>query len=170
MEEIKLSDGTLMRIDTVPWILLFDAMNLHPALKVPDPPLDEIKTKSGIERPPMLPGNPKYEEWKVEADKIEAERDKFQNHAMWDEGIKEWKLAGAKKWESQPPSDYTIPRMLEQVGGFSPYLDNRRIAYIRYVVCKTMQDINLVMRTLMSGMPLTSTEVEGAVEGFQDQA
>lgn len=168
MEEIKLSDGTLVRVNTVPWMLIFDTANLHPAFKVPDAPLDEIKTKGGhIETPPLLPGNPKYDEWKVEADRIEEERFKFQNHAMWDEGVKEWKLAGTKKWESQPPSDYVVPKMLDSVGAFSPYLDNRRIAYVRYEVCKTIQNVNTVMHALTEGMPLASTEVESAVEGFQ---
>lgn len=171
MDEITLSNGNVVRVERVPYAIGYDIMDKIPELRFPDEPVVEVKTMKG-KSTETHPADKDSQEWKdyVSARKdVESARMAFGTYVLWQEGIIEWQLAGTDTWHSQPPQDYQMPRILADVGGFAPYLDNRRIAYVRYSVCQNMQDVLKLSGVVLNGMPLTEAEVDAAVEGFPSE-
>ncbi len=168
MEEITLSNGTVVHIEPTPFAIGFDLMNKIPELRYPDEPVGTVKTLKGraSETVALSHDSPEWKEYETARREVDEARASFNQYLPWQEGVLEWKLADNEKWQHDVPKGYSMPRMLEQAGGFSPLLDNKRIAYIRYVVCKGMDDVLKLTNALLSGMPITEEEVESAVEGF----
>ena len=166
MDEITLKGGSVVRYEVVPFTMGFDLMNKVPELRYPDEPVVVIKTKVGSETKPAAKDSTEWKEYEVARNRIDETRGAFGQYLPWQEGVVEWKLAGSDEWQAQPPDDYKMPRMIEAMGGFAPLLDNRRIAYIRYIVCKDIRDVTQLTQALLSGLPITTEEVDAAVEGF----
>jgi hypothetical protein len=171
MKELVLSNGVKVKCQAVPMTLSFDIAFNHPELQLPDEPVDEVKTgkkQDKIELVPSPRGSPKYKAWQETTAKVEADRMELQRWIPWQEGILEWQWPD-DEWVSEAPSDYQVPRMIKStIGTYSPYLDNERIAYVRYVLCEQIQDMNAVMEVILSGLPLTTEEVDITASSFQD--
>ncbi len=168
MEELTLSSGTVVRVEAIPFAIGFDLANKIPELRYPEEPMIEVKILKGKATETVAVGydSPEWKEYETRRKEVDEQRTAFNQYLPWQEGVIEWKLAGGDKWVNDPPKDYRVPRVLEQAGGFAPFLDNRRIAYIRYVLCVSMADVLKMTNALLIGMPLTETEVKDAVEGF----
>lgn len=168
MDEIKLSNGNIVRVEVTPFMIGIDLANKIPELRAPDEPMVEVKIMKG-KSTEIIPAPKDSKEWKeyvAQTKEIDELRGAFTTFLPWQEGVKEWKLAGSEEWVSEPPEDFQMPRLLESVGGFAPHLDNRRIAYVRYVVCKSTRDVLNLTSVLQGGNPISEQEVSDAMEGF----
>lgn len=170
--EVTLDNGATLRLVDVPTMLTMDAMARFEELAYPEAPKDvQIKTRVGIETRAAREGDPMYDEWKALTDAVDERRNRFLQDFPWQEGVVSWKLKGAKKFTSQPPKGWKVPERYVNYGApFSPLLDTRKLAYLRYVVCGSIQNYNEVWRLINKGMLITQSEVDDAVEMFQSDA
>lgn len=172
--EVTLSTGVVMRVDALAILYGYEMAGMLPGLRMPPVPMQEVregKPPNVITRKVEMPrDNKEYKDWEAECARIQEERDRYQQNIPWEDGIIAWKFPDSDEWHTEPPQDYTMPRtmkrMMEEVGGWSPYLDNRRIAYVRFVLLRNPADTTMVMQKIYGGAPLTDQEVDAAVEGF----
>lgn len=174
-KELELSTGVTMRVDELAILYGYEMAGMLPELRTPPIPMQEVKEgkpPNTITRMVEMPKeNQEYKDWQAECARIEAERDRYQQALPWEDGIVAWKFPDSDEWHTDPPKDYVVPRtmqrMMDEQGGWSPYLNNRRIAYVRFVLLRNPNDITLVMKSIYAGAPLTDVEVDAAVEGFR---
>lgn len=167
-QEITLSNGVVIRAIQVPPMLMWDAQFNIPALADVGEPVAEIKTKTGTETVKLNPGENGYDEWQARHDAVELEQRKFQRWFLWEAGVMSWKLPETDTFQSQPPEDYAVPDIWIKAAGFSQYLDSRRLAYIKYVLCSDPTDFAEISKVLYGSQPLTTEEVDATVSKFPD--
>lgn len=172
--EVELSTGVIMRVDELAILYGYEMAGMLPELRIPPVPVQEVKEgkpPNVITRTVEMPKeNQEYKDWEAECQRIETERERYQQSLPWEDGIVAWKFPDDKKWYTETPKDYAMPRtlqrMMKEVGGWSPYLDNRRIAYVRFVLLRNPADTTKVMQKIYGSAPLADMEVDAAVEGF----
>jgi len=174
-KEVELSTGVVMRVDELAILYGYEMAGMLPELRLPPVPMQEVKEgkpPNQITRTVEMPKeNKEYKDWEAECERINTERDRYQQNLPWEDGIIAWRLPDDDEWRTEPPKDYVVPRtmkrMMDQEGGWSPYLDNRRIAYVRFVLLRNPADTTKIMQSIYAGAPLTTTEVDAATEGFR---
>ena len=168
--EITLDNGATLRLVDVPTMLTMDAMGHYPGLSYPEPPGPvNYPTVTGTnESREAHAGDASYDEWKAKSDEVDEKRNRFLQDFPWQEGVISWKMTDGKKFVSQPPKGWEIPERYVKYGAkFSELLDTRKLAYLRYVVCSSIQNYNEIWRLINRGMLITQSEVDEAVETFQ---
>ena len=143
----------------------------------------DVAHKLGIVEPEMpeksiLPGSaekiayeddddaPEWLTYKVKLAEYEERNDQFARTFHWYTGVTRWKLAGSKKFVSTPPKDWTMPPIVQDLRMFTPSLDPRRVAYIKYELLANAADLNAVFDVIYGGTLLSSAEVDDAVNSF----
>ena len=109
---------------------------------------------------------PEWLEYKVELAEYEKKNDRFARSFPWHTGVTQWKLSGSKKFVKSPPKDWTMPPIVWDLKLFTPSLDPRRVAYIKYELLANADDLNAVFSVIHEGRLLASTEVDDAVNSF----
>lgn len=167
--EITLDNGATLRLVDVPTMLTMDAMGHYEELNYPEKPGQvSYPTATGTnETREAKLGDKSYDEWKIKCDAVEELRNRFMQDFPWQEGIISWKLADEKKFASQPLKGWKIPERYVKYGAkFSELLDTRKLAYLRYVICASVQNYNEIWKLINRGMLITKSEVDDAVESF----
>ena len=106
MKEITLTNGTIVRVRSVSPFLANEAVAKRTDLRIPAPPLEEIKSKLGTQTVPARPGTPQYEEWMQEREAVEEKRDAIREDVVWSWGVAEWKCTDSDAWVKNPPKDW----------------------------------------------------------------
>ena len=109
---------------------------------------------------------PEWLAYKIELMVYEARNNRFARSFHWHTGVIQWKLAGSKKFVKSPPKDWTMPPIVNELKMFTPSLDARRVAYIKYELLANADDLNVVFSVIHEGRLLASTEVDDAVNSF----
>jgi len=167
---ITLSDGTEVECYSVPPYMIIDAQR-KVGIAQPIPPEQEVMSAAGhIEKFPYDEDSddPIWLQYKESLAAFEAASMNFCNGFMWDAGVTRWRTPDSKKWEIDPPKDYVLPRPLQRLEMYHPCVDARRVGYIKYALIKDPGDNGKILQFLYEGDSLSSSEVDGAVESFQD--
>jgi len=163
---VTLSNGTEVDCQTVSVYLAIDVAH---RLKIVEP---EAPQKS------IMPGSaekidydksddaPEWLAYKAELADYEDKNDQFARTFHWYAGVTRWKLPDSKKFVSTPPKDWVMPPIVQDLSMFTPALDPRRIAYIKYELLVNAADLNAVFDVIYGGTLLSSTEVDDAVNSF----
>jgi len=167
---ITLSDGTEVECYSVPPYMIIDAQRKVGIIQ-PQEPVQKVKSAAGhIEEFPYDEDSddPVWIQYKEELAVFENASVNFCNGFMWDAGVARWRKSGSKKWETDPPKDYELPRPLQRLELYHPCVDGRRVGYIKYELVREPSDNSKILRFLYEGDSLSSSEVDGAIESFQD--
>jgi len=164
--EIVLQDGTKVRVRPVPPGYVTDVLVARPDLADPPVPLIEEEGIGGKKTFPARSGQVQFEEWQIEKDKREAERDNLSRAFLWDYGVVSWRLQGKGAWKEWPPDDWEIPAMLQEYG-VKPREGKRgrRVDYIQ-TLFKSNEDTFKALGVMHSQDYLTKEEVDAAEASF----
>lgn len=166
-KEVKLSNGTIVRVEPVPPLAYITVVAEMPELRMPKPPEEIIKGKTGSSRVLARPGTPEYAMWEAEVDKIRRMEDRVRQDALFALSIVAWKLPGQKQFTDVVPDDWEIPQHLVRAG-LEPHKnpDGRRWDFICYGLLNNSADIQAVDRAIGGMTSLTEAEVEAASAQF----
>ena len=109
---------------------------------------------------------PEWLAYKVELADYEVRNERFARSFSWHTGVTQWKLSGSKKFVKSPPKDWDMPSIVWDLKMFTPSLDPRRVAYIKYELLAEVEDLNAVFSVIHEGRLLSSDEVDDAVNSF----
>lgn len=132
----------------------------------------------------IVPALPKSEEWDAwvaemqewydEVDRIQEEKSYSQLEYHLDYALVGWRDAGSdNEWELDPPDDWNPPNVLERHG--IDVTDDRRLAYILYVVLDEPWKINTVAEKAWreskdpehDASPITQKEISAVQDKFR---
>ena len=163
-KEIVLSGGIVVRVRPVPPLLVGKVITTRPDLQSPMAPLVEVKGVAGTEIMAARPGEREYEEWAQKCTELRIVRNELQDNFIWNYGITAWKHPGEKKFVTEPPKNWVIPKLLSKFG-LTPRTDNeleRRLIYIQAVILATPEDLENV-QDIVLGETTAITEQEVGV-------
>ena len=166
MEELTLFDGVIVRLEEVPGLASTDVITRDPDLAAPPKPQVEHISKYGKKMLYVKEGEPAYDEWIAECEKIEEERVQAQQDFTWDYGVIEWSHDKGETWASEPPKGWKFPKRLVKYG-VEPSRYGKRVDYIKYHLFRNGGDLNDAQQVVYSiASPLTEEEVESARDMF----
>jgi len=168
MREITLSTGVIIRARPVPPLLASELTAGNPDLRAPDMPYVDVPGVAGTEIVPARPGQPEYETWARERDRIDDARRRIHQDFIWGYGVISWRLPGESKFVDTPPDDWEIPEMCSYLG-FVPREGSagRRLDYIKTEIITTQPDVESVMKvTIGFTDEITDEEVDSVVNTF----
>ena len=163
-KEIVLSSGIVVRVRPVPPLLVGKVITTRPDLQSPMAPLVEVKGVAGTEIMAARPGEREYEEWAQKCTELRIIRDELQDNFIWNYGVVDWKHPGEKRFTTEPPKDWVIPKLLSKFG-LMPRTDDeleRRLLYIQTVILATPEDLERTQEVIL-GETTTITEREVGV-------
>ena len=163
---VTLSNGTEVDCQAVSVYLAIDVAH---RLKIVEPIAPEKSIMPGSAEKIAYDKDddaPEWLEYKAELADYEDKNDQFVRTFHWYAGVTRWKLPDSKKFVSTPPKDWTMPSIVQDLNMFTPALDPRRIAYIKYELLVNTADMNAVFDVIYGGTLLSSTEVDDAVNSF----
>ena len=163
---VTLSNGTEVECQAVSVYLAIDVAH---RLKIVEPIAPEKNIFPGSAEKIAYGEDDDAPEWlayKVKLADYEDKNDQFTRSFHWYAGVIRWKLPGSKKFVSTPPKDWTMPPIVQDLNMFTPALDPRRIAYIKYELLVNAENLNAVFDVIYGGTLLSSTEVDDAVNSF----
>ncbi len=169
-EIVTLSNGTEVECQAVSAFLGIDVAN---ALGIIEPE-KPTKTLGGVakskEPTPYAEDStdPEWLQYKTAMVEYEERGEQFGASFHWGEGVIRWKLAGSKKFTTAPPKSWVVSPIIESLKIFSPELDPRRLAYIKYELLIKSADHLAVLKVITGGALLSSAEVDDAIKSFQD--
>ena len=169
-EIVTLSNGTEVECSPVSVYMAIDVANVLGIVE-PEKP---TKALGGIakstEQVPYAEDDddPKWVEYKFALAEYEKRDGQFSRSFHWATGVTRWKPAGTKKFVNAPPKSWALPPIVDAIEMFSPELDPRRVAYIKYELLANTADANTVIEVVYGGALLSSAEVDDAVKSFQD--
>lgn len=165
MEELTLFDGTIVRLQPTPNLVVTEVVSRDPDLANPPLPQVEHKSKMGKKMLYAKEGEPAYAEWVEECARVEELRLRAQQDFVWDYGVVEWTEDG-ETWVDEPPDSWTFPeRALKW--GLEPSKYGERVDYIKYHLLRNGDDLNKAQRVVYGiAAPLTEEEVETARDTF----
>ena len=169
-EIVTLSDGTEVECQAVSVYMAIDVANVLGIVE-PEKPM---KALGGIIKSSEKVAyaedstEPEWLQYKAAMVEYVQRNERFSRSFHWHTGVVRWKLAGTKKFVSAPPKNWAMPPIVESVQMFSPELDPRRVAYIKYELLVNTADLNTVLEVVYGGALLSSIEVDDAVKSFQD--
>ena len=161
MKEITLSTGAIVRARPVSPLLANELTAGNPDLRLPDMPFVDVPGVAGTEVVPARPGQPEYEEWARERDRIEEARRRIHKDFIWGHGIVSWKFPGESEFVDSPPDDWVLPEMLTYLG-ITPREGpiGRRLDYIKTELVTTQDDVESIMEiTIGFTAEITDEEV-----------
>jgi len=169
-EIVTLSNGTEVECSPVSVYLAIDVANVLGIVEPEKPTKDLGGIARSTEQVPYDEDDddPKWVEYKAALAEYKKRNGQFSRSFHWATGITRWKLAGTKKFVNTPPKSWVTPSIVETVEMFSPELDPRRVAYIKYELLVNTADANAVAEVVYGGVLLSSAEVDDAVKSFQD--
>ena len=169
-EIVTLSDGTEVECSPVSVYLAIDVASMLGIAEPERPTKDLGGAAKSTEQIPYEEDDddPKWIAYKAALAEYEKKDGQFSRSFHWATGVIRWKLAGTKKFVNAPPKGWTVPPIVESIEMFSPELDPRRVAYIKYELLVNTADANAVAEVVYGGVLLSSAEVDDAVKSFQD--
>lgn len=170
--ELVLPSGmAVVRVRPIPPMMIADVMADNPDLVDPPIPLVEVKGKTTPDKwLPARAGQPEYEEWVRERDRLKILRSQVQTDHTWDYGVVEWKRpVDAKEFTNQPPKAWRFPQWMKEQGR-KPRTGKtgRRVDFIRYTLIQTTHDmeaVQIVMYAITN--PLREEEKDAIADLFQ---
>lgn len=164
--EITLVDGTVVRVRPTPPLAASAVVSNDPGLATPPVPMVQHATKLGDKTLPLKQGEPGWDEYVQEVDRVKTERREAQVDFTWDYGIVAWKPAGTDEWVEDVGEDWEFPTRLAKYG-IKPSRYGKRVDYIKYVLLQYGDDLTRVQE-LVYGLsaPLTDEEVDAARDLF----
>jgi len=169
-EIVTLSNGAEVECQPVSVYLAIDVANELGIVEPERPTKDLGGAAKSTEQIPYEEddNDPKWVEYKTALAEYEKRDRQFSKSFHWHSGVTRWKLAGTKKFVNAPPKSWVMPPIIETVKMFSPELDPRRVAYIKYELLVNTADAHAVAEVVYGGTLLSSAEVDDAVKSFQD--
>ena len=163
---VTLSNGTEVECQQVSVYLAIDVAR---KLRIIEPVAPEKSIiPGGAEKIAYEEDNdaPEWLAYKIKLADYNERNEQFAQTFHWDTGVTRWKLAGSKKFVSDPPKNWTMPPIVQSLEMFTPSLNPRRVAYIKYELLANVADLNAVFDVIYGGTLLSSTEVDDAVNSF----
>lgn len=160
MKELELTNGTVVRVRSVP---PYATMQVRSVEKPPPFPREKIKSAAGgTEEHDVLEGSPLVEQWQADMQAYQMrQRDRTIDFGL-DYGVLEWRLEDDDEFVSEPPDDWTFPKILREYG-VEPS-ERRRLDYIKFELIPSMDDQEHIDRVLTGDYtPITAEEVEDAI-------
>lgn len=171
MEELVLSSGVTVRCEAVPLMATTEIIAVRPECRMPTPPVEVVKSRTGTTPVAAQPGTPEYAEWEREADAVRAARARIEDQAPFYLGVLEWKQVGQSKFSERVPKGWAFSRRLAALG-VEPREgeDGRCWDYIVYELLKSPVDHLAVQRVVFGASAITEEEVAAVTDKFQGDA
>lgn len=166
-EDIVLSNGVVVKAISVPPYLTNKVYESVPPPKAPKAHLKSELT-GGEEVVRALPDTPEWEEYWEERNEWQNQLVVAMEAFQMDYGVIGWKYPETDEWIDAPPEDWEPPAMLEYwgIGIDMDSLQARKIAFLRLIVIRNMDDLQLLTKKWTNESPPTTGEVEAASVPF----
>lgn len=166
MEEIVLSSGVTVRCESVSMLATTEIIAVRPECRMPTPPVEVIKSRTGTTPVAAQPGTSEYAEWEREADAVRAARARIEDQAPFYLGVLEWKQPGQSKFSERVPKGWKFSHRLAALGVKAREgEDGRQWDYIIYGLLKDPADYLAVQRVVFVGA-ITEEEVTAVTDKF----
>lgn len=169
--ELTLSSGAIVRCAPVPPTVIPQVIADHPDCQMPEPPVEEIIGKTGVQKVIARPGSAEYAEWQTQVQRIRLARERVGRAAQFVVSVIAWKLPGTKNFSSRVAKNWQFPERLLRVG-LQPAEDDmgRTADFIQYELLQTAGDLTAISEVAFGPVEeLTEDEVEATEEFFRSE-